>query len=782
MPKARGGKGTRRSAAKGGGRKVPSAQVRRPKIAATKLAVPAPQELIPGQIRVPTAITPGPRKTRSAEPPSTRLSNHKTRSRWFQARASWPVREARVRTVIHERARVAKSLPALGGTAQWEPAGPANIGGRLTSLVCHPENPDRIWAGAAGGGVWSSGDAGRTWQPQWHDQDVLNVGSLAIDPTDPNVLYCGTGEANLSADSYAGVGIYQTTDGGQSWHLSAASATTGIPTRIGVIAIDPFDRKHLRIGGVGFAEASQANDLGGMYTSRDGGVTWQRETFISTKNYWCHAILFDPTKKGTIYATFTEQGSGSGIYRTTDGGASWVKLTKGLPPGERFGRTSLAASPSAPAVLYAFAADAASANADLLLGVFRSGNGGASWTDVAGNHFKGEKQINYGNTIAVHPTNPHCVLCGGVDLHLTKNRGKTWTQVTHWDAKLGDPNYAHADHHHLSWPVQAPARIYDPNDGGLDVTDDGGRTWVNRSDGLAVTMFYDIDVAPSDGATYGGGAQDVGTVITTDGQSGDFKEILGGDGGWMIFDPQDAAHLFASYYNFHIFRFSAGATHNVSPPAPVTEQDFVWMCYIDMDPNDPQTLFTGSFRIWRTRDDAQSWQAVSAPLDGNMISAIEIAAADSKRIYAATEGGGIFRSLDGGDSWSANLASAVLPGHAVTRLATSPNNADVLLATVANFGHSHVFRSRDGGMTWEDVDKGRLPDVPHHSIAIPPASPATIYVASDAGVFASQDGGDSWSNLTRNLPSVMVVDLVYHAASHTMSAATYGRSIWRLAI
>ncbi len=596
------------------------------------------------------------------------------------------------------------------------------------------------------------------------------------------MLYCGTGEANLSADSYAGVGIYRTKDGGQSWQLFAACATTGIPKRIGVIAIDPFDPTHLRLGGIGYSEVSSGNELGGMYTSHDGGVTWLREAFVSANNYWCHAILFHPVLQGTIFATFTEQGSRSGIYRSTDGGLTWTQLTSGLPSTERFGRTSMASSHSSPDVLYAFAADAASSNADLLLGVFRSGDRGNSWTNVAGSHFSKEKQIGYGNTIAVHPSKPDCVLCGGVDLHMTNDGGRTWVQVTRWDANRGDSGYAHAVHHHLLWPQQAPERIYDPNDGGLDVSNDGGSTWVNRSNGLAVTMFYDIDVAPSDPSVYGGGAQDNGTVITTTGDNAGFFEILGGDGGWIIFDPNDAATLYASYYNFHIFRFSGGTNQEVSPNADANEQNFVWMCYIVMDPNDSRTLFTGSFRVWRTKDDAGTWTPVSSSLDDSLISAIEVAPADSKRIYVGTENGGIYRSLDSGDTWSGNLSSAVLPGHSITRLATSPKDADTLFATVANFGHSHVFRSRDGGLTWEDVDKRQLPDVPHHSIAIPVAFPDTIYVASDAGVFVSQDAGGTWSNLNRNLPNVMVVDLVYDAGSQTLSAGTYGRSIWHLAI
>jgi photosystem II stability/assembly factor-like uncharacterized protein len=640
--------------------------------------------------------------------------------------------------------------------------------------------------GAAGGGVWYSPDAGQTWQSQWHSQDVLNIGSLAIDPENPDTIYCGTGEANLSADSYPGVGIYQTKDGGKNWHLLAARSKTDIPGRIGVIAIDPFDTKHIVIGGVSHAVGGHIErrdpELGGMYVSFDAGITWKREAFVSPNNYWCHSVVFHPTKKGIIFAALTEQGRRNGIYRSADGGGSWTQLTEGLPPAERIGRTSLAISPSNPDVLYAFAADELSQYADMLLGVFRSQDGGDSWADIAGNHFKKEKQISYGNTIAVHPADPNHVICGGVDLHLSTDGGKTWKQASRWDSDRGKPDYAHADHHCLLMPAGAPGRVYDPNDGGFDVSEDGGNTWINRSSGLAATMYYDIDAAQSDGRVFGGGAQDNGTLITTSGHSNDHFEILGGDGGWLVFDPKDAGHIYASYYNLHIYRIHGDTYANVSPSDDEDEQNSVWMAYIAMDPNNQRTVFTGSYRVWRTKNDGGNWRAVSPPLDGSPISAIEIAAADSRRVYVGTENGGFFRSRDGGNTWSANLASATLPGTTITRLAASPADADLIFATVANFGHSHVFRSRDGGATWEDVDKRQLPNVPHHSIAIPQDSPETVYICNDAGVFVSTDTGDTWMTLTRNLPNVMVVDLVYHSQDRTLSAATYGRSIWRLKV
>ncbi len=730
-------------------------------------------------------IRPGARKKHlKPGPPKTHGSGHKKRSVWFQARSSWPLREAPVHTLVMERNRVKRDLPAPKGGARWKCIGPTNIGGRMTSVVCHPNNPDFIWAGSAGGGVWQSNDAGLKWRSVWRDQDSLNIGSLAIDPGNPEIIYCGTGEANLSADSYSGVGIYQTVNGGATWKLLAPSANAGIPTRIGVIAIDPFDSSYLLIGGVGADESSpQPEDFGGMFVSHDGGMSWRRETFVSTKNYWCHSIVFHPVKKGVIFATFTEQGAKNGIWLSEDGGENWRQLSNDLPPPENFGRTSLAISPSDPDVIYAFVQNTLSGRSDRLLGVFRSANGGEAWRDIGGRHFGREGQISYGNTIAVHPKHPNHVLCGGVDLHLTTNGGKTWTKATRWDSAPGKPHYAHADHHHLVMPLAAPGRVYDPNDGGLDVSEDGGITWSNRSKGLAVTMYYDMDVSQSDGRHFGGGAQDNGTLVTTDGRRDDHFEVLGGDGGWMIYDPADELHFYASYYNMGIWRWRDGRGRDVSPPARKGEADSVWMVYVAMDPEDPNTVFTGSTRVWRTKNDGKKWRAVSPILDGSTISAIEIAPADSKRVYVGTENGGFFRSLDGGNTWSANLAGATLPGHTITRIdSTSKLGADFLFITIANFGHSHVFCSRDGGKTWEDVDKGRLPNVPHHAVVIRPDEPKTVYVGNDAGVFVSRDSGNTWMNMTRNLPNVIVVDLVLQEKDGTLSAATYGRSIWRTRI
>ena len=192
----------------------------------------------------------GPKKKRRHGVPAPRKTTHKKRSVWFRARVTWPLREAPITALVRERTLYSVSMPPHPGKTEWEIVGPTNVGGRMTCAVCAPNRPETIWAGAAGGGVWKSDDGGQHWRALWHREATLNIGSLAIDPTNPATLYCGTGEANLSANSYPGVGIYRSLDGGESWQLLAPADITGIPTRIGTIAVDPFDPNHIRIGGV----------------------------------------------------------------------------------------------------------------------------------------------------------------------------------------------------------------------------------------------------------------------------------------------------------------------------------------------------------------------------------------------------------------------------------------------------------------------------------------------------------------------------------------------------
>ena len=701
----------------------------------------------------------------------SRKGTHKRRSIWFNARAAWPRREARAHNLIRERARIGGTLPPHPGAELWKSVGPTNVGGRMTCAVCHPKHPERIWAGAAGGGLWKTEDGGQSWDPLWDYEATLNIGSLAIDPANPAILYCGTGEANLSSDSYAGVGIYRSIDGGNIWQLLASAEAAAIPTRIGSIAVDPFDPAHLRLGGV----AHDHRDRDGMFVSHNGGLTWGRDNAFTSAPYRCHMVLFHPTKQDVLFATITARGSRSGIWRSIDGGSTWKRLSNGLPSGDAMGRTSIAFAPSKPSVMYALAEN----DSDTVLGVFKTTNGGAAWENVADeDHFKNEEQLSYGNTIVVHPSDPDTVICGGVDLHRTKDGGATWQKITFWDKTPGEKKYAHSDHHCLLMPAVQPGLVYSLNDGGLDVSTDSGKTWVNRSKGLVTSMFYDIDVAQTDGGMFGGGMQDNGTNVTFDGDPGAFEERDGGDGGWFIVNPKNAEEYYTTSYNMDMTRHRRRRKTSVTPPAKNAEKDKIWMMFLDMDPKDPSIVFAGGTRVWRTRTAGDTWKAVSDELDESPITAVEVAR-DLKTIYVGTENGGIFRSQDAGDTWSGDL-SGNIPGFNITRLFASPDDPATVYVTVANAGASHVYRSNDAGDTWDDIDKRRLPDVPHHAIAIPNEKPRTVFVASDAGVFVSTNAGGSWNDLTRNLPNVQIVDLVYHDRDQTLLAASYGRGLWRI--
>ena len=735
-----------------------------------------------GDVSGSTTVSPGPGKASPTGLPGPRLSHHKGRAAWFRARVAWPLRDPSGVALAAARQRAARRLAPWPGAKHWRLAGPTNIGGRCTALVCHPADPDVVWVGAAGGGVWKSSDGGSTWRRCWPARAPLQIGALALDPGDAQVLYCGTGEANMSADSYPGDGVYRSTNGGKTWRRLASAKNNAVPPRIGVIAVDPFDSNHILLGGIGFGRLSASHDSGGLYRSQDRGATWTRLDPLGIGNHWCHAVVFDPSKAGRVFATVTAQGAGSGIYRSDDAGASWRHLAQGLPPAERVGRAGLAMAPSNPKVLYAFVADEHSDNADLLLGVFKTSDGGNSWTNVAGTHFRSERQIGYGNAIAVHPGDPQQLICGGVDLHASSDGGTSWRKVSRWNAQRGTSHYAHADHHALVMPAAHAGRVYSANDGGVDLSDDMGATWQNRSNGLAVTMFYDVDVAQTDARVFGGGAQDNGTLVTNAGGAAGFFELLGGDGGWMVIDPRDAGHVFASYQFGGMFRFRNGDWREVTPPFKPEESHGIWMVYITMDPNDSNCVYTGNHRLYRTRNDGVSWKAVSPVFDSSPVSAIEVALADSQTLYVGTENGALFRSLDAGATWSADLRSGVLPGVAVTRIATHPADAADVYVTVANSGNSHVFRSRDGGTSWLDIDAGALPDAPHHAVLVRPDRPAEVYVCSDAGVYVSADGGATWLNASGNLPNTMVVDLAYQAASKTLVAATYGRSLWALTL
>jgi len=414
--------------------------------------------------------------------------------------------------------------------------------------------------------------------------------------------------------------------------------------------------------------------------------------------------------------------------------------------------------------------------------------------------------MDYNNTIAVHPHRPDSVIWGGMKLHRTDNAGRNWRTIT--KKNRGAPNYVHDDHHALLWPEDD--LIVSGNDGGISVSRDGGRTWHERSRGMVTTMFYDLDVAASNGKIFGGGTQDNGTVIAgIDGvPDADCVSAIGGDGAWTAFDPADVETAFASSSGFDIRRHLPGqpwkdlAGWRFISPGPDQMPDgerfqrsFTVLAIDPLTRRGHRRLWAGSARLWSWDTRRLRWMPPSQVFDGSPISAIDISDADPRVMYVGTTKGGIFRSADSGATWCENLAGPDIPARAITSIQSHPARAATVVVTVASTGiansgvrlttgeylpYGHVFRSYTSGAIWEDIGADALPNVAYFAAAYETHPPYRLFVASDLGVWAEIEG--YWVHINGNLPNVVVSDLVYHHGDRTLTAATYGRGIWRMRI
>jgi photosystem II stability/assembly factor-like uncharacterized protein len=725
------------------------------------------------------------------------FSTFKRHSAWFTQRGSQTLHQVDAGELqdYWKRRESALSDPKLPA---WECLGPFNIAGRVTALISDPKDPKRLWAGAAAGGVWRSSDGGGSWHNCWPRWACQNIGALAIDPADPGLLYCATGEANLSPDCYPGTGVYISRNGGDHWELLAAADTHNLPRRIGVLLPCRMPHPILYAGGVTHEELHPA----GLYGSADGGRTWLREDGPSKSNYWCHSLLAHPD--GFLLAGLELGGAENGIWRR-DANGKWRQHRGGLPAGDQTGRISLALAPSRPDTVYALVADRLGSRVS---GVFRSRNAGERWQEVGGDHFAAEGQSCYNNAIAVHPDNPDTVVAGLNDIHISRDGGATWERASHWDADEGTPKYVHSDQHAILLP--GGKLIYTANDGGVAASQDLGETWEMRSQGLVNTMFYDIDVAPTNGKIFGGGSQDNGSLVAgVTGTAGEFLRVLGGDGAWMVFDPKDEHHAVASRSDIHIYRHVSGRHwsgdfwEEISPKGMKDDEHHQnAIAVVAMDPAHPRTLWVGSRRLWRTTSDGGEWQPVSPVFDGSAITAIEIPLRAPEQVWAGTRNGGIFRSLDNGDTWSGDVSGPEIPARVITRIESHPRRPARVVATVGGAGMvaramprarrpgvapitsgvenlSHVFLSEDSGLTWRSIGAPGMPDVAYHAAVFETHEPYRLFVANDCGVWMTEDYA-AWTDISTSLPHAMISDLVYHHHDRSLTAATYGRGIWRV--
>ncbi|HEY2934066.1 MAG TPA: glycosyl hydrolase [Acidobacteriota bacterium] len=685
-------------------------------------------------------------------------------------------------------------------------AGPY-AGGRISRVAGVPADPLTYYAATASGGVWKSSDGGKAWKPIFDSQPISSIGSIAVAPSDPNVIYVGSGEANIRGNVAAGNGIYKSTDAGKSW--THAWNQEG---QIGTMVVHPTNPEIALAAVLGHAFGP--NEQRGVYRTRDGGKTWQRILYRDPDT-GASDVCFDPSNPNILFAGLWQArrrpwqlisgGPGSGLYVSRDGGETWKQLAgNGLPEGI-WGKIGVAVAPSNGLRVYALIEAEKG-------GLFRSDDGGDNWTLV--NDGRGLRQRAwYYSTITVDPKNPDIVWCPQVALLKSIDAGKTFKNVK---------GLHHGDHHDVWIDPVNPRRMINGNDGGVDISVNAGESWFAPP--LPVSQFYHVAADNRNPYFVSGAMQDLGTVagpsnsLNSRGiRLADWHGVGGGEAGFTAPDPSDPHVVYAGEYGGVMTRFDLRtrqvrnvAVFPVNPSGHGAEDlkyRFQWTAPILVSPHDPKTVYHGSNVLFKTTDGGMTWIAISPDLTRNDKSkqkwsggpitgdntGVEVyctifAVAESPRqkdlIWVGTDDGLVQLSRDGGKTWT--NVTANIPGMPEwgTVSIIEPSPFDAATAYVAVDAHRlddmrpYVFKTADYGRSWKSLSSGLPSDVYLHAVREDPKKRGLLYLGTERGVSYSTDDGASWKALNLNLPAVAVHDLL--VKNNDLVIGTHGRSVWIL--
>ena len=688
---------------------------------------------------------------------------------------------------LEARSLLSTSIPL--DPVNWTALGPAPllngqtpgsqpVSGRISALAADPNDANVLYLAAAGGGVWKTTDAGADWTPLTDDQSTLFMGALALAPSDPNVIYAGTGEATNSILSFTGHGVLKSTDGGATWSLLGQAVFDR--HAISQIVVSPTDPNTVLVA-VGGSGVHGVGGNTGIWKSTDGGLSWTNTTTAITTFEQFSDVEMEPTDPQTLYAAV---GSFSGsavndVYKTTDGGATW-SVAGNFPRGVADGRISVAVAPTDPQTLYALISGSGQAGTTLghLVAVEKSTDGGATWAALPNTPNLGNGW--YGLPLAVDPSDPNTVFAssGGAEIVESVNGGQSWFTLQVGAGGTGP----HSDHH--AFVFDANGNLIDGNDGGvwrLDNAAPGSLQWSDLNTNLQLTQYIGIALDPSTADVAYGGSQDNGTSKFTDSLAWQLR--TGGDGGFVRVDPGNPNTVYHEFNNISLERSDNGGltwtriTSGISPSDPSP----FYVPYV-LDSANPSRLVLGTNHVYETTNRGDSWQAISAPQTNGWttsanIDAVATTPADSNTIYA-TAGGHIFVTFDDGQSWQ----QRDIPG-AVDQfrdLQVDPSDPLTAYAVRERFGGGHVFRTTDGGAHWTDVS-GNLPDLPGYTLAIDSRT-NTWYVGLDDGVYVSADQGNTWDRFGAGLPHVQVRQLELNTDLGILAAGTHGRGVWEILV
>ena len=698
----------------------------------------------------------------------------------------------------------------------WRSVGPAQFGGRVADVVGVPGNPDIMYAGHSSAGLYKSTNGGTTFESVFNEGNTLSVGAVALAPTNPDIVYLGTGEGDPRNSISYGDGVYKSTDGGASWtHL-------GLPEthHISKIAVHPKDPGVVFVAAMGHAWGG--NPERGVYRSTDGGETWEKVLYLN-ETTGASEVLFDPQNPKIMYAGmydhrrkpwhFRSGGPGSGLYRSTDGGDTWTELTapsltNGLPGEKRLGRIGVDVSRSDPRIVYALIESEEPGE------LWRSKDRGRTWTMVNDNPDINSRPF-YFTDVRVDPGNPNRVYTLSGATHISTDGGRTFEAVS-YQSQFGDV--------HAMWiDPENPDRLLSGSDGGFYVSNDAGRHFEFLNT-MPFAQVYHVGVDMADPYHILGGFQDheiwrgPNEKWNNAGvRNGDWTRLRDmADGMYALADPRNPNRV---YYNGHFGDITRVNVKNgeeqfiqpypVNPtglPAKAHEYRFSWNAPIEMSPTDPDRLYFGGNVVFKTTDKGNSWEVISPDLTTDDPSKQELSGGitldntraeyyctiltldespvDPQVLWAGTDDGHVQVTQNGGDSWT-NVASNMpeLPENAwVATIKASPHDAGTAWVAVDQHRSDdyapYAYVTRDYGQTWTRISDGLKGWV--HIVAEDPEQPNLLYAGTELGIFVSFDGGTNWTDLRLGLPPLSVRDLVVHPRDNDLVIGTHARGFYIL--
>ncbi len=655
-----------------------------------------------------------------------------------------------------------RSMMQSGGS--WQSLGASVVpsggggAGRLNTVRFHPSNQNIIFVGSPAGGLWKTTTGGNAWTTTTDNLPSLGVNDIAIDPTNPNIMYIATGDDN-GGDTYS-VGVLKTVDGGITWQMTGLNYTVNQTRKMSRILINPNNPNML------FAGTST-----GVYRSLNGGVTWLRVL----NNNPIKDIEFKPGDPSTVYACTSKN-----FFRSTNTGASFsmIGTTAGTPNAAFIGRIAIAVTAANPNYVY-FVCSNVSDNS--FYGIYQSTNSGLTFSQKANSPnlmgwdpdgMDGGGQAWYTLAIAASPINADEVVIGGVNIWKSQDGGSSWNINAHWYGGGGVP-YVHADIHDLIYRPDG-TELYAGCDGGIFKTGNGGSSWIDVSSGLQIGQMYRLGCSVTNANITLQGWQDNGTSLQN---LTSWDRVIGGDGMECFIDWSNANYMYGEYQYGEIQRSSNGGGSFTDIKNNITE-DGAWITPWMQDPLASQTLYAGYKNVWKSTNRGNTWTAISS-FNSNGLTSLAVAPSNPQYIYAAT-GSIIYKTTNGGSTWT-NITSPGV-GTSLTYIAVSATNPNIIWITHSGYSLGNkVFKSIDGGNTFTNISYD-LPNIPANCVVSQTGTNEGVYVGTDLGVYYIDNTLTQWMPYNNGLPNVIIDELEIHYGSNKLRAATYGRGLWETVI